>query len=179
MPKSKTTWSQDEIEDLVRKYLWRSGLRPVEKSDEEDDGKSTKNKRKPKTFQWGFKPRISLTTEVEPDPDFEDGEHTLRCHGCGQVVRAHADEVGIKTVGVETGRLDASQPSEANEPTEGDPEPVNIPLDPSAIAPEDEEALRAAQSASEKMKKVKEKEEEKEIAKKRGKMRGESGKRPY
>jgi hypothetical protein len=178
MPKSKTTWSQDEIEDLVREYLWRSGLRPVEKSDDEDDGKASKAKRKPKTFQWGFKPRVSLTTEVEADPEFEEGEHTLRCHGCGQVVRLHADEVGLKTEGVETGRLDASQPNASTEPNESDPEPVNIPLDPRTITPEDEEALRAAQTESEKLK-MKEKEKDKDITKKRGKMRGESGKRPY
>jgi hypothetical protein len=166
MPRSKTTWSQDEIENLVREYLWRSGLRPVEKSGAEDD----RSKRKPRTFQWGFKPRISLTTEVEPDPAFEDGEHVGRCHNCGQVVRLHAGE--MKTVGVETGRLDARQSNRSAEPREmdEDPEPVDIPLDPKLMPPGSAKALKEAQEEEKKAK---------EIARKRGRMGGESGKRPY
>lgn len=182
MPKSKTTWSQDEIEDLVRKNLQRSGLRPVEKTEggsEETDSK----KRKSKTFQWGFKPRISLTTEVEPDPEFEDGERVTRCHNCGQVVRLQADELPFATRGVETGRLDASQPNESVPPREtvdddddDNPEPVDIPLDPKLMPKGSAQALESAQKAQAK---EAEKKKNKEIAKKRDKMRGESGKRPY
>lgn len=178
MPKSKTTWSQDEIEDLVREYLWKSGLRPVEKTDE---GSTDSKKRKPKTFQWGFKPRVSLTTEVEPDPAFEEGEQVARCHNCGHIVRVHQRELPriADPRGVESGRLDASQPNESAAPREqddeDDPEPVDIPLDPKLMPEGSAQALETAQKAQ----KEKEKREQQEIARKRKKMRGESGKRPY
>lgn len=176
MPKSKTTWSQDEIEDLVREYLWKSGLRPVEKTDE---GNTDSKKRKPKTFQWGFKPRISLTTEVEPDPGFEEGEQIARCHNCGQTVRMHQHELPFNTCGVESGHLDANQSNESVAPREqddeDDPEPVDIPLDPKLMPKGSAQALETAQKAQ----KEKEKKEQQEIARKRKKMRGESGKRPY
>lgn len=188
MPKSRTTWSQDEIEGLIREYLKRSGLRPVEVNstqqqvEQQTDAAngSPKKRRAPKTFQWGFKPRVSISTEVEPDPDFSEDEYVCRCQRCGQVVistrppifQNPRQEVNAVDVDKSIDSIDASIDKSVEDVDIDAANAAPDLLGTNLLPPGSAEAIQRAQEA-------KEEEQLRELHKKRQKVRGESDKRPY
>lgn len=64
------SWTKEDIERKLREELEESGFRLIEASPSEEPPEEGKKKRKePQTFQWSYRPAVSVTVKAEPDPD--------------------------------------------------------------------------------------------------------------
>lgn len=65
------SWTKEDIERKLREELETSGFRLIEAPEEEEESaeEGKKRKRSPQTFQWSYRPNLTVQCRAEPDPD--------------------------------------------------------------------------------------------------------------